>query len=221
MGPRACKTNDDSRLEGLLILYRFLWVKFQIESIFEECESEYQIRQVIDYLPKTLEETYLRCLQKISKRTEYSPYGLKILKRVLCANRPLHIEELKEAVVFGPEDTKWDGTKIPRDNSRFISLCANLVNLDDIDKCVRVSHRTVIQFLLAPSIGLPEPFRFLKDEIQLEIGEGCMTYLSFDNFKSQLATRETAAVRVTNPGTTLATLNLIPKLISRFVSNSR
>jgi ankyrin repeat protein len=203
----------------LLIGHRFLWVKFQIESIFEECESEYQIRQAIDDLPKTLEETYLRCLRKISKRTEYSPYVLKILKWVLCANRPLHIEELKEAVVFGPEDTKWDGTKIPRDDSRFISSCANLVNLDDIDKCVRVSHRTVKQFLLAPSIGLPESFRFLKDEIQLEIGEGCMTYLSFDNFKSQLATRENAAVRVTNPGTALATLNLIPKLISRFVSS--
>jgi len=157
-------------------------------------------------------------LRKISKRTEYSPYGLKILKWVLCANRPLHIEELKEAVVFGPEDTKWDDTKIPPDNSRFISSCANLINLDDIDKCVRVSHRTVKQFLLAPSVGLPEPFRFLKDEIQLEVGEGCMTYLSFDNFKSYLATRENVTVRVTNPGTALATSNLIPKFISRFVS---
>jgi hypothetical protein len=119
--------------------------------------------------------------------------------------------------VFGPEDTKWDGTKIPPDNSRFISSCANLVSLDDIDKCVRVSHRTVKQFLLAPSIGLPEPFRFLEDDIQLEIGESCMTYLSFDNFKSQLATRKNAAVRVANPRTALATSNLIPKLMSRFI----
>jgi ankyrin repeat protein len=120
--------------------------------------------------------------------------------------------------VFGPEDTTWDGTKVPPDNSRFISSCVNLANLDDIDKCVRVSHRTVKQFLLAPSTGVPEPFRFLKDEIQLEIGESCMTYLSFDNFKSQLATRKNAAVRVTSPATALATSNIIPKLISRFVS---
>ena len=85
-----------------LIDDRFLWAKFQIQSIFEECGSEYQVRQAIDDLPRTLEETYLRCLQKISNRTEYFPYGLKILKWVLGANRPLHIEELKEAVVFGP-----------------------------------------------------------------------------------------------------------------------
>jgi len=45
-----------------------------------------------------------------------------------------------------------------------------------------------------------------------------MTYLSFDNFKGQLATRKNVAVRVTSPGTALATSNLIPKLISRFVS---
>ena len=56
-------------------------------------------------------------------------------------------------------------------------------------------------------------------QIQLEISEGCMTYLSFDNFKSQLATRKNAAVRVTNPGTALARSNLLPRLISCFVSN--
>jgi hypothetical protein len=70
-------------------------VVLQIEAISAECNSDEEIGEVLRILPTTLSETLLR----ISKRRPGDLYlAPKFLKWVAFANRPLHMNELKEAI---------------------------------------------------------------------------------------------------------------------------
>jgi hypothetical protein len=100
--------------------------------------------------------------------------------------RPLHIDELKEAVAFDLQDVVWDAGKIPQGDV-VIGCCANLVAIDPSDYCVRFAHSSVKTYLHKDSasfiLGYPESDR----QGELQCGEFCVAYLSFSNFNLQLA----------------------------------
>src|SRR6266536_1818989 len=175
---------------------RFLWVELQIEAIIADCNLDEDIKEVLRSLPSTLAEIYTRCLLRIPKiRPGDLHLAPKILKWVTFANRPLCLDELKEAIAFGPEDSKWNNSMIPN----IISSCGNLLIFDD-DGTVRLAHSTVRQFLLSDKrpdskvAGIPleeqtrilDKFNFQQGQADLEVGEGCVTYLSFSDFDAQL-----------------------------------
>jgi hypothetical protein len=74
-------------------------VVLQIEAISADCNSDEEIGKVLRSLPTTLSETYTRYLLRISKRRPGDLHlAPKFLKWVTFANRPLHMNELKEAI---------------------------------------------------------------------------------------------------------------------------
>ena len=128
---------------------------------------------------------YERCLQRISRRNHTVRFAVKVLRWVGCASRPLHIDELREAVGFDISDHAWDPGKIPS-RSLVISCCANLVVLDSSDLCVRFAHPSVKQYLSANWHEFDYPYYVRQDEGQLSCGEFCVNYLSFSDFGLQL-----------------------------------
>ena len=90
----------------------FLWVFFQLEDLCE-APSDAMIRQSLQNLPNGLIETYERILNKIAQNAIKSSVARKIFIWTLCAQRPIGIEEAKEAVAFEPSDLSWDLEKIP------------------------------------------------------------------------------------------------------------
>lgn len=129
---------------------------------------------------------------------------LKVLKWVSFATRPLHIEELREAVAFNLDDTMWDAGRIPQKDF-VIGCCSNLVVMDRIDNCVRFAHSSVRQFL---EKGREKPLeeRCIQGyppttQGDLECGELCVAYLSFSNFGLQLSKplNEVATVTIPKP----------------------
>lgn len=107
---------------------------------------------------------------------------------VSFATRPLHIEELKEAVVFDLQDSVWDAGKIPQTDF-IIGCCANLVTADPTDNCVRFAHSSVKQYLEKEKQTFIPGYPISAEEGDLECGELCVTYLSFSNFGLQLEGR--------------------------------
>ena len=78
-------------------------------------------------LPKDLEETFHRCMDRI---IHHSRFALKALRWVHYAMRPLYIDELSEAVAFDLQNQTWSL------NENLIS-CAILVILAATNQCVR------------------------------------------------------------------------------------
>src|SRR5437762_859415 len=88
---------------------------------------------------KGLAATYRRILEKISQSTGGAAKvatAQKLFKWIICARRPLQIDELKEAVGIDSTDTFWDTDKIVTDGMRLIQCCGNLIVFDKNDKTV-------------------------------------------------------------------------------------
>jgi len=181
-----------------LTYYRFLWVYLQLEILWSTCFTDAEIRLALSQLPKDLEETYHYCIQKITSK-DNNIRALKVLKWVSFATRPLHIEELKEAVAFDLSDTVWDGEKLPQEDF-IIGCCANLVVLDPADLCVRFAHSSVKMYLDKNREAFASTYLVSEEQGQLQCGEFCIAYLSFSNFNLSLAEKghETASTAVPN-----------------------
>lgn len=122
-----------------------------------------------------------------------------MFKWILCAQRPLRIEELREAVALDLTDSHFDEDKLPSgDNWRLIQMCGNLAILNRDDNTVKLAHHTVQQFLLTQSDFLSAdnsiPVRLSLPDIKLEIGQLCVAYLCLSDFETQVSKREMVTV---------------------------
>jgi ankyrin repeat protein len=129
-----------------------------------------------------------------------NPYTLRVLQWVSFAARPLHIDELKEAVAFDPDDIVWDAGKIPQADV-VIGCSANLVAVDPSDQCVRFAHPSVKTYLQKNSARLIPGYPKSDKQGELQCGEFCVAYLSFSNFNLELVNpaNETEVVKVPDP----------------------
>jgi len=103
----------------------------------------------------------------------------KTFKWIICAKRPLFMDELKEAVAVELGDKDLNHNRIPSDDSRIIRACANLVVFDKDDRKVSLAHHTVKEFLLGPwPIATPTSSTFCFDlsKANKELAGVCLTY---------------------------------------------
>ncbi|KAF3398131.1 Ankyrin repeat domain-containing protein 50 [Penicillium rolfsii] len=172
----------------------FLWVYLQLEILWQDCFTDNRIRSALRDLPKDLEETYHRCLQRM---TFTNPYSLRVLQWVSFAARPLHIDELREAVAFDLDDMAWDAGKVPQADV-VIGCGANLVAVDPSDQCVRFAHPSVKTYLQKNSAWLIPGYPQSDTQGELQCGEFCVAYLSFSNFNLEMVkpANETELVKV-------------------------
>ena len=155
-------------------------------------QSDEGIRKSLGELPNGLVETYSRIMEKIEKkRPKFFPIAEKALKWVICARRPLFMDELKEAIAFEPTDQYWQEGKIITDPSgqSILKACGHLITLDDEDYTVRLIHRTVQKFLMDEPDSPEHRFQFQREKAEFYLGEVCVTYLSFSDFETQMTKR--------------------------------
>lgn len=88
------KESLKKRAEG-----NFLWTKLVLEEIME-CHTEEGIREVLDEVPTDMTELYMRMEQNlvVSMRKSNMPLIRALLEWTICAQRPLSLEELSEAL---------------------------------------------------------------------------------------------------------------------------
>lgn len=68
----------------------FLWVRLQLDTLWEECFNEHDITMALAHLPRDLDETYRRCVDRIASSRRV--YAHKILTWTCAAPRPMRIE---------------------------------------------------------------------------------------------------------------------------------
>ena len=180
----------------LTVLDRFLWVYIQIIDLCEAMTDQ-SIRQILENLPRGLDETYQRIVQKAATSLNYI-HVQRALHWVACSRRPLKVAELREAAAFETTDKCWDAEKLPHVDKLFQSCHGLLVR--EQDSSVRFAHHTVRQYLLSPGILHSRSYlsqdvvgnilRFTASEANATVAQMCATYLSFSDFESALVTTE-------------------------------
>lgn len=179
----------------ILIMDRFLWVAFQIDSICLQKTDE-TILVALKNLPKDLPETFDRVLRRI-RRSEVADLQLarKIFQAVTSARRPLTLEELREAVSIEPSETTWNSKKVINDMLRSLDCCGSLLVVDEEHLTVHFAHHSVKQYLLSKNINLDvREYQVDLGEAEIYMSEIIVTYLNFGIFSTQLTKASAVSV---------------------------
>ncbi|RDW75101.1 hypothetical protein BP6252_06243 [Coleophoma cylindrospora] len=162
----------------------FLWVALQIKSLCA-MKTDESIRQALVDLPKDLTETFLRILARAEIAGQ--SYQRRILELVTVAQRPLHVNELREAISVVPGNTTWDPATLLNDIYTTLACCGPLVIVDEEELTVRLVHHSVKQFLLAKFN--PTTYKqFTVREAHKTMTSIIATYLSYGIFGTRLST---------------------------------
>src|SRR5260370_20764798 len=141
-----------------MLFYRFRWVFCQLEAL-RHCFPP-NLRQFLNELPESLDETYERILRGINKAQKDN--ACRLLQCLTVAVRPLRVEELAELLAFDfqatssggipklKEDWRWDDQE-----EAVLSTCSSLITIfhNDDSRVVQFSHFSVKEYLTSPRLA--------------------------------------------------------------------
>src|SRR6266702_1061033 len=144
-----------------LLPYRFRWVFCQLE-VLRHCLPA-SIRQTLDQLPKSLDETYVRVLSQIPQANQ--AHAHRMLQCLVVAVRPLRVEELAELLAFEFDAAQGGIPKyraawrLDDQTQAVLSTCSSLVTIIN-DRwygrhVVQFSHFSVKEFLMSNRLTSP------------------------------------------------------------------
>ena len=161
---------------------RFRWAQCQLDVLSKlRDRRSVNVEKALERLPTDLHVTYQRLLAAIPD--DERALVLRMLNFIALSARPVTLDEVAEYAIIE------DGMVLVTSANRFaecsdvLQLCGNLVSLQD--DILSLAHKSVKDFLLSPDVtGRPGNE---YDDLEIEIGRTCLTYLSFpgntDNIK--------------------------------------
>ncbi|KAF2708019.1 hypothetical protein K504DRAFT_503207 [Pleomassaria siparia CBS 279.74] len=205
-------TEDETLIKDVRSILRkngkkmFLWIDLQLNTIWDTCFSEKDIRQALDGLPAGLEETYSRCLLRLSQDDRTKEYGYRILYLIAHAERPLIQTELREAISVQEMSDHWENSRCIQ--GQLVQYCANLIEQDQLTATIRFVHPSVRALLSSqfhqldyPTISILTLEPYSEDAGFSTIGSDycrdvCFKYLSLHDFNSQVILRSSVQTKV-------------------------
>ena len=182
------------------MLYRFRWVFCQLDAL-RHCFPP-NLRQYLNELPETLDETYDRILKGISKAQKNNAH--RLLQCLTVAVRPLLVEELAELLAFDfqastaggiptlKEDWRWDDQE-----EAILSTCSSLIAIipRDGSRVVQFSHFSVKEYLTSSRLAQSPHGEVSRFNIDLEpahmiMAQACLaTLLQLDEHAGKSGTK--------------------------------
>lgn len=152
-----------------------MWAWLQINVLWDECTTDAQIENALLKLPKDLDETYERCLQRVEQKQQQ--YSLRVLRYVYEAKSPLTIDALGEALATNPDTGELNYGYIPA-HTAILRSGANLVIFDEVERSVIPAHHSVRKFLDSSRASILEELELpVLDDAALHLGEMCIVHL--------------------------------------------
>ncbi|KAH8988181.1 hypothetical protein EDB86DRAFT_2060394 [Lactarius hatsudake] len=136
----------------------FRWVFCQLDTL-QHCFPS-NLRQFLNELPESLDETYERILRGINKAQKDN--ARRLLQCLAVAVRPLRVEELAELLAFDFQGSSSGGIPKLKDDWRWddqeeavLSTCSSLIAIvpDDDSRVVQFSHFSVKEYLTSPRLA--------------------------------------------------------------------
>ncbi|KAH8999495.1 hypothetical protein EDB92DRAFT_2081633, partial [Lactarius akahatsu] len=189
---RHVEVGDPVLLEEVLRTLRegadgmFLWVQLQITHLQEQ-RTDYDIRNALRTLTRGLHPTFTRSLQSIDRLPALRLARAKrVLRWVVCAEYPMNLHELSEAVAVHDMQQSWDKSRCVNKPISLIEDCFHLVHCTDLsgksrDAKVQLIHSSVKEFLLQNPMVLGSSLAgyhiYPLPDAQVIIAEDCLKYL--------------------------------------------
>lgn len=164
----------------------FLWTSLTLQEL-EATNSEEQILEVLESVPEGMDDVYSRILSRILATPRNVELAKAILRWVVCAARPLSVEELKEAIKLDIRETP---NNLEKDAG---TICGHMVYVDNKQR-VQVAHQTVRAYLIRD--GLSSDFAIDRPQIHSRLAEVCLKYLCGDEMKTPRHRRGIATSRI-------------------------
>ena len=162
------------------MLHRFRWVFCQLDAL-QHCFPP-NLRQYLDELPDTLDETYDRILKGINKAQRDNAH--RLLQCLTVAVRPLLVEELAELLAFdfqasteGAIPTLKEDWRGDNEEEAVLSTCSSLITIvaRDDSRVVQFSHFSVKEYLTSSRLALSTHGDISQFRINLEPAHMIMT----------------------------------------------
>ena len=156
-----------------MLFYRFRWVFCQLDALQHSFPQN--IRQYLNELPDTLDDTYDRILKGINKAQRDNAH--RLLQCLTVAVRPLLVEELAELLAFDfqasteggiptlKEDWRWDD-----EEEAVLSICSSLITIIPRrnSRVVQYSHFSVKEYLTSSRLAQSPRADISRFRIDLE-----------------------------------------------------
>ncbi|KAH8984856.1 hypothetical protein EDB92DRAFT_1464439 [Lactarius akahatsu] len=136
----------------------FRWVFCQLDAL-QHCFPS-NLRQFLNELPESLDETYERILRGINKAQKDN--ARRLLQCLAVAVRPLRVEELAELLAFDFQGSSSEGIPKLKDDWRWdnqeeavLSTCSSLIGIvpDGDSLVVQFSHFSVKEYLTSARLA--------------------------------------------------------------------
>lgn len=172
-----------------MTFHRFLWVVLQLDCLCKnDIETDDSIRRSLQDMPRDLYTLFSRILQRA--KVKGPSFQNRLLKVLVAAERPLTLDEMREALSIVPGDATWRPQQQVNNIAHALACCGSLVNVDEEEGTVRFVHQSVPQFLLQGADNETRlDWHFTSHQASLELGQLLVTYLSYAVFDQQLATK--------------------------------
>jgi ankyrin repeat protein len=160
---------------------RFRWVFCQLDTLRRCMPSS--IRQSLDGLPDTLDDTYERALQGIHK--ERRQHAHRLFQCLLTAIRPPRVQELAEmfAIDFG-SNAVMEGWRPQNPEEAILSTCSTLITVtgEEGSRVVQFSHFSVKEYLTSDRLcnsvnGNIRHYHITLDAAHTILARACLTVL--------------------------------------------
>ena len=152
----------------------FLWTKLVVTEL-EEALSQQRVDEILESVPRGIDQLYSRILTNLIVSRDNSELVTTLLRWVVCAARPLTVEELREALRLDI------GEVLPQLDRTAGSICGNLIYVDS-QSTVRPAHHTVQEYLFRADAD--SKYAIKRSEAHCRIAAVCLKYLSGDEMKS-------------------------------------
>ncbi|KAH6877362.1 hypothetical protein BKA70DRAFT_1568172 [Coprinopsis sp. MPI-PUGE-AT-0042] len=135
----------------------FLHASLQLAAL-RGCTSAYEVRRTLEDFPSRIEDIYQEAWRHILGQ----PPDLALLAKhalvwLLCATRPLTIDELRHAIATSPDTHKFDRSRLV-DGVTLIYLCRGLVDIEEETNVVHFVHgsaKDAVESLISESCPCP------------------------------------------------------------------
>src|SRR5258708_4251558 len=163
------------------MLNRFRWVFCQLDSL-RRCPSS-RIRETLDEIPKTLDETYERALLDIDEHHWTNAH--RLFQSIVVACPPLHVEELAEFLAFESEEggslTFQEVRRSEDSRDTVLKTCSSLIAVVDVEgePHIQFSPFSVQEYLTSTRIteGRVSRYSIPLEPAHLFVTHACLSFL--------------------------------------------
>ena len=167
---------------------RFQWVKCQLDAL-GRCLSPASLRKALCSLPKDLDDTYARILQRCDD-DEHSKLVATIVQWLAYSRRPMSLAEISGTLTVNPDgDSQFDAELRLEDPQDLLKICSSLITTvprpaehstsPGSDEMLEFAHFSVREYLESSRIldGPAKKYAIQEVRSNTFIAESCIIYL--------------------------------------------